>query len=202
MRADLWSDFICPWCYAAQDRTARLVARGVPVTLLPYELHPEIPPEGRDLRDARPGGRTDAVYSRIEAECADVGLPFNRPRRVPSSRLALEVSDEVRRTQPDAFEELARALFRAHFVDGEPIDDAGVVRRLVEGAGADPDPVFDAVERGVTRTAVDASMAAALDAGVAGTPAYQFDGGLLLPGLQPVEVYDRIVTKLQSRAAG
>lgn len=202
MHALLWSDYICPWCYVAQDRTALLGALGVQVEHLPYELHPEIPREGRDLRAARPGGRSDTLYSRIEAECAEVGLPFRRPTRVPNSRLALEVAEHVRLHQPAAFDALDAALFRAHFVDGWAIDDPAVLDTLLTEAGADADAVLAAAGDGRTRAAVDESMAAALEEGVAGTPAYLIDGRLLLPGLQPRELYERIVKKMATTANG
>ena len=39
MRAVVWSDYICPWCYLGQDRTALLESLGVEVTVLPFEEH-------------------------------------------------------------------------------------------------------------------------------------------------------------------
>src|SRR3954469_21890874 len=49
MHATVWSDYICPWAYLGRDRTNLLRALGVTVMPQPYELHPELPPEGRTL---------------------------------------------------------------------------------------------------------------------------------------------------------
>lgn len=48
----------------------------------------------------------------------------------------------------------------------------------------------------------DRSTAEAVDAGVTGTPAWLFAGRYLLPGAQPREVLDRVVTLLRERGVG
>ena len=53
VEAVVWSDYLCPWCYVGRDRTAAIEDLGVQVTPLPYELHPEIPPEGRRAARSR-----------------------------------------------------------------------------------------------------------------------------------------------------
>ncbi|MEO6987107.1 MAG: DsbA family protein, partial [Aquihabitans sp.] len=87
MDATCWSDYLCPWCYLGQHRDRLLVDLGVTVTHLPYELHPEIPPEGRAVR---PDGRLRTTFDRVEAACDEAGMPFRRPTRMPNTRRALE----------------------------------------------------------------------------------------------------------------
>src|SRR3954447_4902739 len=99
---------------------------GVEVVALPFELHPDFPVEGMSLRD-RWGPRYEqavGMYARIEAACAEVGLPFRRPERIPNTRRALETAECVRQRYPDSFDSLDRALFSAHFADGRFIGDA------------------------------------------------------------------------------
>ena len=193
----MWTDYLCPWCYVALDRCDLLVSLEVEVTPLPYELHPEIPAEGRRVR---PDGRLGPTFDRIEAECEAVGLPFRRPARMPSTRRALETGEWVRRHQPAAFEALHRALFAAHFVTGAPLDDPTVLDDLVTGAGGDPTEVRAAVDAGRARPLVEESMAQARDLGVMATPAWWLDDRLLVPGVQPRASMTRWVTKMRSRA--
>jgi predicted DsbA family dithiol-disulfide isomerase len=192
----LWSDYICPWAYAGTDRLRLIRALGVDVVIRPFELHPDIPFEGKVMR---PGSRTAAVHQRIAGECEAVGLPFRMPQRVPRSRLALEVAEHVRTEQPAAFEALHAGLFRAHFVESAPIDDPDVVQALVDHAGGDGVAAIAAVERGRTAAAVESSKAEAVDAGASGTPSVWFEERLLVPGLQPRDLYERIIAKLASK---
>lgn len=173
------------------------------VTALPFELHPEIPPEGLSLRE-RWGARyadADVMYRRIAEECAAAGLEFRRPEHVPNTRRALETAELVRRRWPAAFDALDRALFTAHFVTGRSLGDPDVLDDLVDRAGADPVEVRRAVDAGEAGGAVAASMAAAEEVGVTGTPAWLLDGRLLLPGAQPHDVIERIVARLRQRPA-
>lgn len=198
MHAVLWSDYICPWAYLGRDRTALLRSLGVEVTVLPFELHPEIPPEGTPVR---PGGRLSRVFDLIGAECEELGIPFNAPTRSPNSRFALETAEVVRLHAPDAFPTLDAALARAHWVDGLDLGDRDLVSRLVADAGAPLDEVRELVADGVGTAAVGASMREARERGVVATPAWWVDDALLIPGAQPRATIERWVTKLASRSA-
>jgi predicted DsbA family dithiol-disulfide isomerase len=199
MQALVWSDYICPWAYLGRDRTALLRSLGLDVVPMPYELHPEIPPEGRSHR---PDGRLAQVYAGIAEECETVGLPFRAPTRTPNSRRALSTAEVVRIHAPEQFSTLDDALFRAHFVEGRDLGDFGVLDDIVTAVGLSPDEVRAAVDRGEGEEAVRASMVRAHANGVTATPAWLFgaDGeGLVLPGVQPRELYERIVTRLRAR---
>ena len=199
MQALVWSDYICPWAYLGRDRTALLRSLGVEVTTQPYELHPELPPEGRT---ARPDGRLARVYESIGEECADVGMPFRPPVLVPNSRRALETAEVVRAIAPEAFVALDAALFAAHFVEGRDIGDLDVLDALVSEAGAPAADVRARVDKGEGHAAVAASVSRAHDHGIAATPAWLFgsDGdGFVLPGVQPRELFERVVVRLSGR---
>jgi predicted DsbA family dithiol-disulfide isomerase len=184
VRAVVWSDYICPWCYLGQDRTALLESLGVEVTVRPYELHPEIPVGGV---------ATERRFSRIAAACTEVGLPFAAPTRTPNSRRALIAAEAVRISAPAAFAVLHRSLFAAHFVEGRDIGDQRVIDELVADAGADP----DAIER--DPALLFASVEAAHDNNVAGTPAWWIEDRLLIPGVQDRDYYIRMLERLSSR---
>ena len=197
MRVTVWSDYGCPWCYLALDRLDLLDELGVAVDLLPFELHPEIPPQGRRHR---PDGRTAAAFARVAAECAEAGLPFTPPQATPNTAMVLEVSEAVRRTSPDAFPALHRRLFRTHFVDGLDLGDEAVVDALAAEAGADVDAVRTWRADGRAEAAVAEARATATEAGVSATPAFRFDTGLVVTGVHPRASLARWVTRMQARA--
>ena len=197
MEATCWTDYLCPWCYLGRHRSEVIEDLGVPVHHRPYELHPEIPPEGRPVR---PDGRLGPTFDRIEAECAEIGRPFRRPTRMPNTRRALETAEVVRIEHPAAFARLDESLFRAHFAEGLPIDDRDLLDELVADAEAPPDAVRDAVGRGVGWQAVDASMQDARAAGVTSTPSWLIGDAFLIPGAQEPETVRRWVSRLLDRS--
>jgi predicted DsbA family dithiol-disulfide isomerase len=187
-----WSDLCCPWCWLGRDRTELLQGLGATVTVRPYELHPEIPASGRDVR---PGGRLAAVFAEIERECVTLGRPFRAPDRVPNTNRALRTLEFVHARDAGAHDRLEDALYRAVWVDGLAIDDPDVLDRLTFGAGMPAPTIRSAVDDGEGADALARSMADAHAAGVAGTPAWVF-GEFVLPGVQPRPLYERIVAKL------
>ena len=194
----VWSDYLCPWCYLGLDREQQLADLGLEVVMRPFELHREIPLEGREIRE---GGRTAAVFDHVGRECEAVGLPFRRPRRSPNTRAVLGAAEHVRVTQPSVFPALHRALFAAHFAEGRDLGDASVVDDIISTCGGDPAPVRAAVDSGEAQKAVEASMAEAWDHEVTGTPAFLLPSGFVIPGVQDRETMARIAQRMIERAS-
>jgi predicted DsbA family dithiol-disulfide isomerase len=195
VKATVWSDYCCPWCYLALDREQQLESLGVEVTILPFELHPETPAEGVAIR---PDGRRAERFRTVGAECEAVGLPFRLPRRSPNTRAVLEVAEVVRRSEPDAFRALHRSLFAAHFAEGRDIGDPATVDAALERVGLDAARVRALVASGEGAAALGASMARAAEHDVTGTPAFLLDERLLVPGVQPRDTLERWVGKLSA----
>lgn len=181
-----------------------LAGLGVEVTPLPFELHPWIPATGLTL-EQRWGDRYEvalAMYARVEAECAAVGLPFVRPRLIPNTRRALQTASSVRIRAPAALPALHQSLYRAHFVEGAFLGDADVLDALVAAAGVDPAEVRAEVEAGAMADEVDDSMAAARALGVTGTPAWLVAGRVLVDGVRPRQAYEEVVHRLRQEGEG
>ncbi|HVQ98606.1 MAG TPA: DsbA family protein [Mycobacterium sp.] len=181
-----WYDFVCPFCYVGQSRTALLVAAGLDVISLPFQAHPDIPAGGLP---AGPRGRP--MYRILEQEAAAAGLTLQWPARIPNSRRALAVAEWVRRNQPNAFTEVHRGLFEAHFTLGEDIDDQAVIDRHARNAGIDPCALHTAIADGCAYAGVSQAERAGRWHGVEGTPAWLLDGRLVT-GLQPVSEFQRV----------
>jgi predicted DsbA family dithiol-disulfide isomerase len=179
-----WYDFLCPFCYVGQQRSAILQRHGLEVVDLPFQAHPEIPPGGSAV-----GPRNGPMYVRIEAEAKAAGLPIAWPPRLPDTRMALAAAEWARRHAPGTFSQFHKALFAAHFALGEDIGDANVVDRHARECGIALDDMHAALEGGVAYGFVDESETLARSLGVRGTPAW-FAEGRLLPGLLPREEFE------------
>jgi predicted DsbA family dithiol-disulfide isomerase len=195
MDAVCWSDYLCPWCYVGQHRDGLLASLGVAVSHRPYELHPEIPTEGRAVR---PDGRLRTTFDRIEAACDEIGMAFRRPTRMPNTRLALESAEWVRIHHAEAFTAMHRGLFAAQFVTGDRLDDPDVVHQVIQAAGAPAAEVSAAVEAGRAAPLLARSMAEARALGVTSTPTWSL-GGMLIPGALDPATMERWITKVVAR---
>lgn len=186
-----WYDFVCPFCYVGQQRTALLAARGLKIVELPFQAHPEIPPGGVPA-----GRRTGAMYVHLEQEAKAAGLPLNWPPRLPNTRLALAAAEWVRQRQPEAFGRFHRDLFSAHFVLGEDIGDQIVIDRHAQTLGVDLAALHAALADGSAVAAVEKSEKLGLHSGVRGTPAWLI-GGEMVSGLQPAAEFERLAAAHQ-----
>ena len=181
-----WYDFLCPFCYVGQSRTAILRRHGLDVVELPFQAHPDIPPNGIPV-----GPRMGEMYSNLEREAKEAGLILNWPSRLPNTRHALAAAEWVRRHQPHMFTPFQKALFAAHFVAGEDLGNSAVIDRHAAELGIDLDAFHTAWLDGTALAAVNESETLGREQGVRGTPAWRI-GQRLISGLLPASEFEHL----------
>ena len=204
VRIDVWSDYVCPFCYLAEPTLAAVESEydgGVSVTWRAFELRPEpvptLDPKGDYLRDiwAR------AVYPMAAAR----GMTLHLPPVQPRSRLAHEAAVFAR--QHGFFREMNEALFRAFFENGEDIGNIDIISRIGSGLGLDQLGLRQALETGMHRAQVleDENLAQALV--ISGVPAMAvrlatepIDEAVIIAGAQPFEVLQEAIARVSSSA--
>lgn len=191
-----WYDFLCPFCYIGQHRTAILVRHGLDVVELPFQAHPDIPPGG-----IAAGPRNGPMYAMLEREATEAGLPLHWPRRLPDTRRALAVAEWARRHQPLAFARLHKDLFDAHFVLGEDLEDPAVIDRHASASGLDLAPLHAALADHAAAAAVRDAETIGREHGVQGTPTWLL-GQRLIPGLLPPAEFERLADYAMQLARG
>jgi predicted DsbA family dithiol-disulfide isomerase len=181
-----WYDFLCPFCYVGQHRTAILVRHGLRVVELPFQAHPDIPPGGIPA-----GPRTGPMYAMLEREAKEAGLPLHWPARLPNTRRALAAAEWGRRHQPRAFPQFHKNLFDAHFVLGEDLEDPAVIDRHASESGIDLAALHAALADDSAAAAVMEAEMTGRKYGVHGTPAWLL-GERLIAGLRPATEFERL----------
>src|SRR5918993_4950707 len=127
---DVFSDVICPWCFVGKRRLERALdetglASAAAIRWLPFELNPDMPPEGmeRAVYRARKFGpdraaaldRDMAALGRQEGIC----FAFDRMRRTPNTRDAHGLIAYA--TRYGRGSAAGEALFTAYFEDARDI---------------------------------------------------------------------------------
>lgn len=190
----VWSDYICPFCYVATERAAWLEERyGAQVEWLPFDLHPEYPPEGisiEELRAKYPAGLHDQVDRMID----EAGLPRGERRRVPNSRAALNVTELAR--DRGIHEELHKRLMSAYWAEGRDIGDAGVLVDEAAAVGLDAEEVRRVIAELPYADRIAAATSALFELGGGGVPGWVVDDRVFVPGAQPHELFERVMQKL------
>ena len=181
-----WYDFLCPFCYVGQHRNAILVRRGLLVVELAFQAHPDILPGGISA-----GQRTGPIYQMLEREAKEAGLPLHWPRHLPNTWRALATAEWARRNQPDAFRELHKRLFEAHFVKGEDLEDRAVIDRHAGESGINLATLHAALADGSAEESVTKAEMIGRKHGVQGTPAWLL-GHRVIAGLRSAAEFERL----------
>ena len=166
------------------------------VLWLPFDLHPEYPPEGIPLVELhrRYGlgvGEQDPLRDRFAA----AGLEYDRPEVVPNTRLALRMTELARdRGLHDEFHD---RLMDAYWSEATDIGDPDELRRLAAGVGLDADEVERVIaDPSAYLDLVEGSTRQAQSLGINAIPALLLDRRLIVLGAQPVEVFRQAFAQL------
>jgi len=190
---EVFSDYVCPWCYLASARVARLKKEhGVKVEMVHFPLHPETPAQGKSLVELFAGRGYDiaSMQAQMRARMQAEGLPYGDRKMTYNSRLAQELGKWAD-TQPGG-ETIHDALFRAYFVDGRNIGDPEVLVQIAESVGLPGDEAREVLSKRSFKAAVDADWGKSREYGVTGVPTF-VAGGRGVVGAQPYEVLEQLV---------
>lgn len=212
IRIDIVSDVVCPWCaigLAGLELALAAAADAVTADIRfhPFELNPDMPPEGEAVGDhvARKYGvspdQAKAAGGRIRAAAAEVGLDLSgRSDRLYNSfdahRLLHWAAGHGRQVA------LKKALLAAYFTRAADITDPALLVAAASEAGLDTDEAA-AIIAG-DRYADDVRRAEAhwRDEGVMSVPTFILDGRFVVQGAQSPDRLEKALRRLaESKAA-
>jgi predicted DsbA family dithiol-disulfide isomerase len=169
---------------------------GARVTWLPFDLHPEYPPEGIPRADlvARYGEGYD---KRTRELFAAEGLSYAPPPEVvPNTRLALELGEAARAEGKHAAYH-DRAM-DGYWAEGLDLSQRPVLEALAQEVGITEEGIARALDERAYREAVSQATARAQGAGATGVPAFVIDWRVLVVGAQPRELLAQAVEQARS----
>ena len=175
-----WFDFICPFCYIAQDRNRILRDAAVSVIDLPMQIHPEIAPGG-----APAPPRTGPMYDHLVEEARATGLELNWSPRIPNSRFALAAAQAVRINEPEYHPAFNAAVFDAYFARGQDIEDWTVIAQCAEAVGVEPFAFRYSMTSGIADNELRFAEEQAREHHVLATPSWVVNNDQLIAGLRP-----------------
>jgi len=164
---DIWSDFVCPFCYLeipVIDQFRNAYGDAVAVRWHAFELRPDPTPLLEADDDVLMASWETSVYPLADERNLVMRLPEVHPR----SRLAQEAALFAR--DSGLFDMVQLALFKAYFEDGLDIGDQDTVIDIAASCGADPGMLEEALENGTYTAAVQEDQAFAAQLGVTSLP--------------------------------
>jgi predicted DsbA family dithiol-disulfide isomerase len=205
VKLDILSDPICPWCLIGKTQLDRaLAARATPLFAMewhPFQLNPEMPPEGMDRRaylETKFGGKDRAVkvYAGIDAAARAIGLEIDfaaitrTPNTLDAHRLIHWAGLESRQGA------VVDALFAAYFFEGRDIGAHDTLADIADAAGLDAAVIHKLLASDADRDEMRQRDAHSREMGVTGVPTFIVAQKHAVPGAQPTELWLKVMDEL------
>lgn len=210
LRIDIVSDVVCPWCIIGYRQLARALDEldgvfDVQVHWQPFELNPNMPTEGQDIREhlAQKYGTSSEqsrqARDRLSALGESLGFKFDYfdgmriYNTFKAHQLLYWAAEQGRQT------ELKMALFEAFFSRRENVGNDVILAEVAQRVGLSGTEAMAVLESARYAQAVREEQARWLDREVHAVPMFFFNDGYPVPGAQEAETFVRILKRIQAR---
>lgn len=214
---DIWSDVMCPWCAIGYANLAQAIALldgelDVRIRWMPFELVPDMPPEGRsqkahyELATGKSFSEAQESRSRVAEAARAAGYPIAWNEDADGERMVWNTFDCHKLLRwayawkgSEVQTALKQALFDAHFREHRNISDRDV---LCEIAGSISElwaeGALEALEDHTLEMAVRIEEQRGRKSGIATVPTLVVGGKYVLEGSQEPEQYAAALRQIAS----
>lgn len=207
MKIEIWSDYICPFCYIGKRKIERAIEKfehknDIVIQYKSYELSPDatyIPGKSyHELLADKYNMTTEKakqMNENIRLQASENGLEYDFDLMQPTNtfdahRIAKLAAKE------NKGQEMTERLFKAYFTEGLLISDHNTLRRLANDVGVDAEKVNLILESRKLSSHVRDDEEQAAQIGVQGVPFFVLNETYAVSGAQPIEVFIEIFNKV------
>jgi len=206
LKIDIVSDVVCPWCAIGYKKLSEAMNDldeeiSFVVNWKPYELHPEIPPEGFDkteyykIKFGESSGSSNR-FKFISEEGKKVGIEFNfkKSRNLPNTFLAHRLLWLCR--SKDKQDVIAEAIFHAYFTDGRDIGNQEELIEIASENGLNKEEITEFFQTNIGHNEVLREEKRAREMNIFSVPTYIFNKKYLLVGGQEPDTFKAYIKKV------
>ncbi|HSR04878.1 MAG TPA: DsbA family oxidoreductase [Proteiniclasticum sp.] len=210
MKVEIWSDIVCPFCYIGKhnfDLFLQELPEGEAIEVInrSYELDPnasrtESQNSVQSLAD-KYGFSVEEAKDRmkgVEMMAEKTGLPMNifetRGANTYDLHRLIHLAKENGKD-----EEVTKAFFKGHFVDGLNLNDHEVVLKIWNEVGLSEKEAVETLASDRLKDAVKKDLKRAKELGIRGVPFFLFDGKIEVSGAQTKEAFQRVYESLKEK---
>lgn len=207
IKLDLISDVVCPWCVIGYKRLEKAiedldVQDRIDIEWHPFELNPNMPEEGENLRAhlAKKYGTTreDSIRARenLTNLGKEVGFSFDyfdemKMVNTKKAHLLLQYAKSFEKQT-----ELKMALFTAFFGQRKDISDVGILREIIESIGLDADEAMNYLNDTAALGSLNKEQEYWRNLGIRSVPTVVFNMSEAMTGAQSVDSYKQVLKDL------
>lgn len=200
---DLFSDFVCPWCFVGHHRLNSVLAEyegkaDIQVRHHPFLLQPATPPEGINIAEMirnKYGADPAQMNSHVRQAALQSGLDFdpgNVERMVPTLAAHTLTRNALAKGTRDA---MVRALFGAYFQEIRDISQAEVLVEVATEHGFSEDEVRELIANPQEEEATRSLADRAVKMGISGVPFFVLNSKFALSGAQQPDAFRKAIDR-------
>ncbi|WP_010098226.1 DsbA family oxidoreductase [Ornithinibacillus scapharcae] len=207
MKIEIWSDFVCPFCYIGKRRLEQALHEfehrdQVTIHFLSYELDPDSEAKpNQNIHEylaTRKGVSVEQakrLNENVGLEAKKVGLLFNFETMQHTNTFDAHRVAKYADTQKLG-KEITEKFLHAYFTDSELISDHKTLKKLSLEVGLNEEDVEELLgtNRYANRVRDDQELARQI--GIQGVPFFVFNEKYAVSGAQPKEVFMEVLTKV------
>ncbi|WP_033827031.1 DsbA family oxidoreductase [Bacillus andreraoultii] len=213
MKIEVWSDFVCPFCYIGKRRLEMALEQfphrdQVEVIFKSFELDPNVETDysvtideaiarkyGISLEQARQSNES------IINQAASVGLNYDFSQMTPTNTFRAHRLAKYAEKQGKLME-MTERLLKAHFENGERIDEVDTLVQIAGEVGFEQSDVQKVLESNQFTNEVRNDETEAQLLGVQGVPFFVINRKYAISGAQPLEVFVSALQKVWEEEHG
>jgi predicted DsbA family dithiol-disulfide isomerase len=211
MKIEIWSDFVCPFCYVGKRRLEEALEKfnlSVDVEFKSFELDPDaevqVDMNVYELLAKKYGTsieQAETMTKGIQEHGEQAGIKFDFNNSIPTNTFnAHRLAKFAALKGLDL--KLTENLLKAHFVDGRHIGDKQTLLSIAENTGLDIEEAKKVLDgtRFTEEVRFDENEAGQL--GVQGVPFFVINRKYAISGAQPLEVFESTLKKVWEEERG
>ena len=207
INVDIISDVMCPWCVVGYKRFEKAVQElgvedKIQVTFHPFELNPNIAPEGEEMLEhlSRKYGMTIQqardLQTKFKTAFDEVNFPFEyqEGKRMLNTLDAHVLLDYAKDTGKQI--DLKLALFKAYFAEQKDISKKDVLKEIVKSVGLNTTEAMARLNDSKNHEIIKEKETYWMQRGINSVPTMVFNQKSMINGAYPVENYKQILTEV------
>ncbi|AHV96230.1 DsbA family oxidoreductase [Paenibacillus sabinae] len=208
MKIEVWSDYVCPFCYIGKRRLEHALSQfpeqdKVEVEFRSFQLDPDAGPTSKSIHEllAAKYGMTVEQAKTMNAQVADqamgVGLDFRFDTMIHANTYDSHRLAHFAKTK-GLEAGLTERLMKGYFTDGLNLGDRETLAALAAEAGLDKEEATNVLNSDAYAEEVKADIEAAQRLGVTGVPFFVFNNKYAISGAQPGPVFSEVLDQVWS----
>ncbi|SFI25959.1 DsbA family oxidoreductase [Halpernia frigidisoli] len=209
LKIDIISDVVCPWCTIGYKRLEKAINElgiqdEVEIEWQPFELNPNMPADGQDLREhiTEKYGSTPEQQKESQKNMVDIGEElgfkfdyFDGFKMVNTfdAHVLLEYAKEF-----DKQTELQKRLTTAFFSQGKDVSKKEVLKQALLDVGLNAEEGLEMLDSEDARKDVRYNEDFWKKAGINSVPTVVFNREKAITGAQPVETFKKVLSEMMN----